>query len=342
MSPLSLWLDLANSPQVLFFLPLIRHWTAQGHQLTISSRPYAQTVELADQSGLNHTPVGGHGGRKLWRIGGALLSRSMDLRAWARDRRFDLAVSHNSYSQLLAARALGIPAVTTMDYEYQRANHLAFRLARRVVVPESFPEPLLKRYGAGRRAVRYHGLKEQVTLAEFTAEPGFRRAHGIADDRILAVVRPPADWALYHRFENPLISDLLERLRAFDDVVIVFLPRIPAQAEPVRALGDPRIHIPDRVMNGPQLLAAADMVFSAGGTMVREAAVLGTPAWSLFAGTSPAVDRLLVQQGRLTILGDRDAVNAVVPIRKVVRGDLLARGREVRDEVSTLLLEPLP
>src|SRR4029078_8632448 len=96
------------------------------------------------------------------------------LRKWARGRRFDLAVSHNSYSQIIAARALRIKTVTLMDYEHQPANHLAFRFASRIIVPASFPAQSLRRYGARVGKVRrYHGTKEDVYLAEFQTESTF-------------------------------------------------------------------------------------------------------------------------------------------------------------------------
>lgn len=334
-----IWVDLANSPQVLFFLPLLRHWADLGHQVTVTSRPYAQTVALCDRAGLEHTPIGIHGGKSLWKIGGALLQRSAALRTWASDWQFDLAVSHNSYSQILAARGLGLRVATSMDYEYQKANHLAFRLAHRIVLPRCFPEPMARRFGAGSRVRRYDGIKEQVYLAGFTPDPAFRRTSGLPEDQVLVVLRPAADWALYHRFENPLASRLLEHLLAQDGLHIVFLPRVESQAQAIRALQQPRIHLPGQALDGPSLLASADAVFSAGGTMAREAAVLGTPAYSLFRGRSPAVDQLLVQQDRLTILRTQEEVDAlrIEPCR--ARRDLLQAAPRLVDQVATLLLD---
>lgn len=333
-----LWIDLANSPQVLFFQPLIRLWKSVGHEVTITSRPYAQTIELCQRAGLDHIPIGVHGGRNLWRIGGALISRANALRDWSRGQRFDLAVSHNSYAQLIAARSRGIRASTTMDYEFQSANHLAFRLAHRVVVPECFPQDRLIRFGA-KDVRRYHGIKEQVYLADFVADPAFRRDNGLGEDTILVVLRPAADWALYHRFENPMAARLLDRLLSRENVEVVFLPRIAAQGEAARALRHPRLRIPDAALDGPQLLAAADAVFSAGGTMAREAAVLGTPAYSLFAGRTPAVDQLLVREGRLTILGNPEAIDRLEPVRKTARTDLLSGGNRLIQDVAGMLYD---
>src|ERR1051325_9439709 len=169
-----IWIDLANSPHVPFFAALAREFERRGHDAEFTAREYAQTVELAETAGLAPAVLGGHGGGRLSGKGLNILGRAWALARWARGRGFDLAVSHNSYSQVLAARASGLRAVTLMDYEHQPANHLAFRLASRVVVPESFPEEALSRFGAKARKVRrYGGIKEDVYLADFEPDSAF-------------------------------------------------------------------------------------------------------------------------------------------------------------------------
>src|SRR5437879_9515321 len=149
-----IWIDLANSPHVPFFRALIPEFVTRGHQVEFSARDFAQTVELATKAGLLPHVIGGHGGGKLTGKAGNLVGRAAALRKWARDRGFDLAVSHNSYAQIAAAAALGVKTVTLMDYEHQPANHLAFRLASRVIVPRAFPAAELRRYGAYMRNVK--------------------------------------------------------------------------------------------------------------------------------------------------------------------------------------------
>src|ERR1700704_1337067 len=215
-----IWIDLANSPHVPFFRALIPKFTQRGPQVELTARDYAQTVELSKAAGLTPAVIGGHGGGKLAGKAGNLVGRAAALARWARGRGFDLAVSHNSYAQIAAASGLGIRTVTLMDYEHQPANHLAFRLASRVIVPRAFPDTALRRYGAALGKVkRYEGTKEDVYLADFEPDPNFRLALqtlSIAPEDVLVVVRPPASEALYHRFENELFQELLHRLRARD------------------------------------------------------------------------------------------------------------------------------
>ncbi len=304
------WLDLANSPHVVFFRPLLRQLEADG-PLAITLRDFSQTVELARRYGISGTVIGCHGGRgrlgKLLNLG----QRARALASFAAARGVNLAISHNSYAQILAARARGIRAVTLMDYEGQPANHLAFRLADKVIVPDSFPDASLRRFGARRgRVYKYRGFKEQVYLSEHRLDPDFHReladACGWPEDwqlegKVLVVVRTPATMAAYHRFQNPLFDELLRRLERRTDLRVVVIPRTPAQGEQLRR-ACPRLTVPSRVLAGEDLIAAADLVISAGGTMNREAAVLGTPACTIFAGEIPAVDQSLIEMGRMTAI----------------------------------------
>ena len=336
-----LWVDLANSPHVPFFRALAGEFARRGHEVETTAREFAQTVELAETSGLRPTVVGGHGGRELKGKAGNLLGRARALRRWARGRGFDLAVSHNSYAQLVAARSLGLRAVTLMDYEHQPANHLAFRLASRVVVPRAFPEEALRRCGARPRKVRrYDGIKEDVYLADFEPDPAFGeelRALGVREEEVLVVVRPPASEALYHRFENELFDELLRRLAARDDVRVVLLARSDEQRASLAARHtSDRIIWPRRALDGANLIAAADLVVSAGGTMNREAAALGVPAATVYAGRFAAVDEQLVREGRLRRVGTREDLDALRPARKGARN--ARRAPHVRAEVAGLIL----
>src|SRR2546425_3846464 len=167
-----IWIDLANSPHVPFFHALIPEFIARGHTIEISARDFAQTVELATKAGMMPHVIGGHGGGSLTGKAGNLVGRAAALRKWARDRGFDLALSHNSYAQIAAAAALGIKSVTLMDYEHQPANHLAFRLASRVIVPRAFPAAELKKFGASAGQVkRYEDKKGDGYLADIVTDP---------------------------------------------------------------------------------------------------------------------------------------------------------------------------
>lgn len=335
-----IWIDLANSPHVPFFRALIPEFVARGHQVEITARDFAQTVELAMKAGMTPHVIGGHGGGSITGKAGNLIGRAASLRKWARDRGFDLAISHNSYAHIAAAAALGIKSVTLMDYEHQPANHLAFRLASRVIVPRAFPAAELRKYGASMRKVkRYEGTKEDVYLADFTPDAAFAetlRGLGVASEDVLIVARPPAREALYHRFENELFDELVVRLSSGHDARIILLPRSEVQ----RAEYETRklnVIMPREALDGANLIAAADLVISAGGTMNREAAALGVPAASIYAGKWAAIDEELVNEGRLQRLGSRTEIESLTVRKKSHPNPRQARG--VKEEITRLILE---
>jgi predicted glycosyltransferase len=336
-----IWIDLANSPHVPFFRALIPEFVARRHQVEITARDFAQTVELALNAGMTPHVIGGHGGASITGKAGNLIGRASGLRKWGRDRGFDLAVSHNSYAHIAAAAALGIKSVTLMDYEHQPANHLAFRLASRVIVPRAFPAAELKKYGAGARKVkRYEGTKEDVYLADFASDPEFAETLlqlGIASDDVLVVARPPAREALYHRFENELFDELLVNLSTRAQVKIVLLPRSEEQRADYEARKLANLIMPRKALDGANLIAAADLVVSAGGTMNREAAALGVPAVSIYAGKWAAIDQELVGEGRLERISAREEINALRVAKKF--GLRLRHATSVREKIVELILE---
>ena len=308
----TIWIDLANSPQVLFFRPLILEMKYRGCDIHLTTRYYAQTVSLADQLNLDHVVIGEHGGSRLFGLFEKIFLRAVKLAQWARGKSFDLAVSHNSYSQALAASLLGIPHVTLMDYEHQPLNHLSFRLAHKVIVPNVFPEEMLKKFGANNKCCRYNGIKEQVYLADFSPNMNFRELEDLPLDKPLVIIRPPATWTMYHRFENNVFTQLLEYLNSNGDLCCLFLPRIAAQANELNGLKN--VHQAKKVFDGPNLLYSADLVFSGGGTMNREAAVLGTPTYTFFKGKMSAIDEFLIDKGLMKQISNRDDFS-VIPLQ---------------------------
>src|SRR4051812_20572716 len=295
------WVDMTASAHVLVFRPLIALLRADGHEVEITARDYAQTLQLLELHGLEATVLGRHGGRS--RVGKArqLASRLHELRAWAKPRRFDLALAHGSHELTLSARRLGIPSATTHDYEFATLQHtLGFRAATRVVVPEAIPAERLERFGVGPgKLFRYPGLKEEYYLADFEPDPGVLDELGVDRARVLVVLRPPPDVSLYHRHSNPLFPQTLAELGTHDDVQAVVLPRTEEQRTYVRGLALPSVIVPDRAVDAQSLIALADVVVSAGGTMNREAAALGVPVYTTYGGRLGGVDEELIREGPL-------------------------------------------
>lgn len=304
-----IWIDITNSPHVVIFRPLIARLEARGHDVTVTARDFAQTLGLLERFGIAHTVIGAHGGAGLRDKARAAAGRTTALARLARREWFDLAVSHGSTDQPVAARLAGTPQVTMFDYEFATVmHHWNGRWAHRVLVPDAIPEEALAGYGMRPpKLVRYPGLKEEYYLADHVTDPTVAAELGLDGERIVAVLRPAPEVTLYHRGRSTeLFSDVLASLSHRQvEVQVVVLPRTSEQR---RSLENSGFIVPDRPVDGPTLVELADFVVSAGGTMNREAVALGVPAYTPFAGRLGAVDQRLIAQGRLNRIERADQV----------------------------------
>jgi hypothetical protein len=298
------------SAHVLVFRPLIRLLREDGQEVEITAREYAQTLQLLELHGLEAEVIGRHGGRSRLGKARSLVSRLGALRRWARRRSFDVALAHGSHELTMTARRLGIPSATTFDYEFAWLQHqLGCRAATKVVVPDAIPPERLARYGAEPpKLLQYEGLKEEYYLADFEPDKDVLAPWGLDPAKVLVVLRPPPDVSLYHRHSNPLFPQTLTFLGERDDVHAFVLPRTPEQRDYVRRLGLPSVIVPEQAVDAQSLIALADLVVSAGGTMNREAAALGVPVHTTYGGRLGGVDEQLIREGRLVPLTDPRAL----------------------------------
>jgi predicted glycosyltransferase len=328
------WVDLTNSPHVLVLRPVIAGLRARGHEVEVTARDFAQTLQLCERFGIQHTEIGRHRGAGLIDKARGLAARSAQLARWARPRRFDLAIGHGSNDITVAAWLLRIPCSTTFDYEWATIQHnVNCRLAETVVVPDVIPPERLYRCGARGKLHRYPGLKEEYYLSDFVPDPAVVDELTLDRSAPIAVVRTPPAVSLYHRFENDLFGQVLQRLRGQQ---VVVLPRTPEQRSELARLGG--FVVPERAIDAQSLIAYADLVVSAGGTMNREAVALGAPVFTVFEGRLGAVDERLVAEGKLRRLLRPDEVTLV---KREAAGDVPDRVRRDPALLVDLLSGPV-
>lgn len=304
LKKIKIWIDLDNSPHVPFFLPIIEGLERRGYQVFLTARDSYQVCELLRLHRLSCRVVGRHYGKKwiLKLLGTAF--RAVQLLPLAIWERPDLVVSHTSRAQFLVASLLGIPSVVMFDYEF--ANTTGFMHPDWIFVPDVIPEERV--HQKPEHVFRYHGLKEDVYVPRLKPDPNVRNLLGIRQDELIVTVRPPATEAHYHNPEGEeFLAETLRYLLDHPGARVVMLPRNENQAAVLRsnwtrAINEGRIIIPERAVDGLNLIWNSDLVVSGGGTMNREAAALGVPVYSIFRGRMGAVDRYLAKTGRLTVI----------------------------------------
>jgi predicted glycosyltransferase len=323
-----IWIDLDNSPHVVFFRPIISMLCNLGCNIIITARDCSQTCALAELFGLEYQRIGRHYGKnKILKVAGVLF-RGLQLSASLRKKRPLLALSHGSRGQLVAAKILGIPSITILDYEH--ANW--FLKPTWIMMPEIIPVDSI-RHDAN-CILRYPGIKEDVYVGQARPVEDIPGELGIAPDEIVVTMRPPASQAHYHKPESDqLFSEAVNYLSGVPNVRMIIMARYAEQEGMIRRdwpdlCRSARIIIPERVFDGLSLIENSDLVVSGGGTMNREAAAMGVPVYSIFRGRIGAVDRYLASVGRLVLIECAADVRRKIKVEKKHPSSVITRGND--------------
>ena len=312
-----IWIDLDNSPHVPFFLPIADELRRNGFELILTARNSYQVCELLEFHKIKCDVIGRHWGKnEVMKIIGTC-ARSLHLALVMVRRKPDLAVAHGSRSQVLASKLLGIPSVTIYDYEFTQG--LGPLRSDWVFLPNYVPDP--GTYSKS-HIWKYPGLKEDVYVPRFRPDPAVRTELGLMPDDVVATMRPAATEAHYHNPESQVLFDAaMKRLISHPQTRIILLPRSEKQTKELRTtwaepIAKRKVVIPERVLDGLNVIWFSDLVISGGGTMNREAAALGIPVYSVFRGRIGAVDRYLADSGRLVLLESTADVESRIAIER--------------------------
>jgi uncharacterized protein len=319
------WFDCTAAAHPLVLRPLIERFEARGDEVFVTAREYGQTIGILERLGIPYTAVGEHGGASRLGKARALAGRSGRLARLVWKRGPELAIGHGSVDLAVVSALFRIRSAQMQDYEFGGLQRqLAFRAAKRVLVPETIPVERMAKLGVeGEKLCRYPGLKEEYYLADFEPDPAVLDELGLDREKVLVVVRPPPETSEYHA-PNDVYAAAVRRLADSPEAQAVIIPRTEQQGAAARALGAANLIVPERAIDAQSLIAHADLVVSAGGTMNREAVALGTPVFTTFSGRMGGVDEALIAAGRLRVLDDPAAL-------RLRKREAPAGGRERRD-----------
>ncbi|HEU4608905.1 MAG TPA: DUF354 domain-containing protein [Chitinophagaceae bacterium] len=291
---MKIWFDLSNSPHINMFHDMIRHLESRGHEITITCRPLANTIDLLKQKGLTFTVVGEHYGKNLYTKIFGYPIRVMQLRRFLKKIKPDIAVSQSSFHSPVVARLLGIPAIYTNDNEHAMGNIPAFVAARLVLIPENLPVENVARKGASRKKIKqYPGVKEGIYLWQKGEALQHERSH-IQGQPMKIYVRPEPLTAQYYKGGLNFLDDTLEQLQ--HEYHITVLPRDKTQLSHYKQPKFSGLHVPDQPLKFDEIAKDCSLFIGAGGSMTREMAILGIPTISVYQDELLEVDKFLISQ----------------------------------------------
>jgi uncharacterized protein len=314
-----IWIDIENTPHAMIFSPIIRAMKQQGHEVVVTAKNIGFALGILNIFEIPYILVGEGVKQKKILKAGMVLQRILALAFATKNYHIDLGLNHGSRSHIGACWLRRIRCITSYDYEYS-SKFMVHQLASLVLVPQVFDDDLMRSIGASLNKVRrYPGLKEELYLANYRPNEDFSLP--VPSDCTLVVIRPPSSTGHYH---NPVSETtfyaLMDRIVENDSKVVGWIvPRTKEEGERLTlrfSHASRNVFIQKEAVNGLDLIWRADLVVSGGGTMIREAAVMGVPAYSIFASKIGAVDRSLVESKRLKLIRNPDQVDQILMVKR--------------------------
>ncbi len=336
---MKIWIDLTNSPHVNFFAGMIRELEKE-HQVVLTCRPLANTIDLLELEGFEHHVVGTHyGASKIKKLLGFPV-RVWQLFWFLRRKKLDVAISHSSFYSPLAARLLGVPSIYLNDNEHASGNRISFLCADKVMIPEFLSLDKVVRQGAREdKILQYPGVKEGVYLWDYGGD-GQVEDPFPKNGRKNIVIRSEPWTAQYYsgrkNFMDQLLVELVNRYN------VIMLPRGREQKEHYNQAEFTGLVVPEKSIFLKDIMESCDLFIGAGGTMTREAAVLGIPTISVYQDKPLEVDKYLIHCGYMVHETNPtiDFISAFISDRKrcAACADLLDKGKEAHHLILETLL----
>jgi uncharacterized protein len=291
---MKIWFDLSNSPHINMFYDMIRELEGMGHEVIITCRPLANTIDLLQQKKLQYEVVGDHYGKNIFKKIFGYPIRVFQLVKYLSGKKIDIAVSQSSFHSPMVAKFLGIPSIYTNDNEHAMGNIPCFLLATEVLIPENLSiESIVKKGGSKKRIKQYPGVKEGIYLWKKGEQIHAQRAAaGVLPVKIY--VRPEPLTAQYYKGGLNFLDNCLEQIQHNYEVIV--LPRDQTQLQHYRQQKFAALRVPEKPLHFDQIAADCTLFIGAGGSMTRELAILGVPTISVYQDDLLEVDKFLLDQ----------------------------------------------
>lgn len=294
---MKIWIDIVNSPHVRFFHSVIRYLEDEGEDVFVTARSFGDVHRLLELFEIDYTLVGWHGvtlDEKLIRS----TQRAYELSQIISRVKPDVAVSKHSIELPRVSFGLNIPGIFVLDNEHAiAANKLTLPLCDRIILPEAINVDDVVHCGADpAKLIRYNGTSEVNHLKNFNYNSNvFKDLKLDLDKDKTILMRPEPALASYLDADcrKSVLSPIVDALE--DQANILVIPRFREQQQIFE--DDDQVTLIKPPVDSFSLMKACDLVIGAGGTMNREAALLGTPVISCYPGDLLAVDGYYIEKG---------------------------------------------
>jgi uncharacterized protein len=291
-----IWIDLTNAPHVRFFKNIIEYFQDQGEEVIITGRKFGDIHNLMDLFGFEFISIGKHGvtlGQKLEES----TLRAHELSKLIIKEKPDVAISKHSIELPRVTFGLNIPSVYVLDNEHAlAANKLTLPLCNRIIMPQAIDMWTLLRVGADpNKIISYKGTSEIIHFKNFEYNDNiFEDLSLDLKKEKTILMRPEPSLASYLDADckKSVLTPVVDVLEEHANILVI--PRFKEQEEIFKDYNNVTIIKPP--VDTFSLMKKCDLMIGAGGTMNREAAIVGTPVISCYPGQTLSVDKFYIDQ----------------------------------------------
>lgn len=293
-----IWIDITNSSHVLFFEPIIAEFEKKGYEVIVTAFNCQQTIPLLKKKRIQYKEIGKYYKSKIKKLFG-VFQRTLLLWKYLRNEKILISMSHGSMYCTLASKLLHIPNVWIMDGDKAVFNIApAMIFTKKIIVPEIIPKENFVKFGAKKtKIIQYPGLKEEIYLYDFKVRKKNLQKLKLDKNKKIIVMRPEAAHAAYIK-KTKVLDGLIRKCQKMKNTQIVMIPRTEEQRKYYKNKF-PHLIIPEESIDVPSLIYYSDLVISAGGTMNREAVVLGKAVISIYQEELLTIDKFLIKNNFL-------------------------------------------
>ena len=284
-----IWVDITNLPHVLFFRDFIN-----THDCLVTTRDFGHLTDLLEHNNIEYTSVGRHGGSDKYSKLSESAKRVEELAKIISGDDIEYAVSKHSVELPRVAYGLGIESIFVLDNEHAvQQNRLTLPLVDNLITPEGLSKDIISGQGAN-----MDGLQSFKGVCEASHLNSFKPSDAFKEYGEYVIVRPEPYMASYFK-DKAQTQSLINTLSSSGYEVLV-LPRD-------KEVYENAVHLEN--IDSLNLIYHSKAFFGGGGTMNREAAILGVPAFSFYSQKLLGVDRFLIKEGLLRHITDLDSLD---------------------------------